>query len=208
MLENYRIQVFRAVAEQSSFRRAAEQLHISQPSVSQHVQLLEEELGTRLLDRTSTGVHITPAGQLLLDYARRSSQMSQQLLTAIQSHEANPAGSLRLAASTTVAQYLLPRMLAIFRKDHPRITLSVRSGNTQQVTDWVLASKADAPEADLGLIEGPPASKEVKVEPFLDDRLTLIVPAKHPWANLAAPAPAASWSKPCAAPACASTSSP
>ena len=192
MLENYRIQVFRAVAEQSSFRRAAEQLHISQPSVSQHVQLLEEELGTRLLDRTSTGVHITPAGQLLLDYARRSSQMSQQLLTAIQSHEANPAGSLRLAASTTVAQYLLPRMLAIFRKDHPRITLSVRSGNTQQVTDWVLASKADAPEADLGLIEGPPASKEVKVEPFLDDRLTLIVPAKHPWANLASTRPISS----------------
>lgn len=178
MLENYRVQVFRAVAEQASFRRAAEQLHISQPSVSQHVQLLEEELGTRLLERTSTGVRLTSAGELLLNYARRSSRMSQQLLGEITQQEGQPAGNLRLAASTTVAQYLLPRMLAGFLQEHPRIALSVRSGNTQQVTDWLLAS-----EIDLGLIEGPPASKEVKVEPFLDDRLTPIVPRKHPWAN-------------------------
>jgi DNA-binding transcriptional LysR family regulator len=178
MLENYRVQVFRAVAEQASFRRAAEQLHISQPSVSQHIQLLEEELGTRLLDRTSTGVRITPAGEQLLSYARRAARMSQQLLAGLAGQEGQPGGTLRLAASTTVAQYLLPRMLAGFRKENPRIQLSARSGNTQQVTGWVLA-----PEVDLGLIEGPPASKEVKVEPFLDDRLTLIVPRKHPWAS-------------------------
>lgn len=178
MLENYRVQVFRAVAEQASFRRAAEQLHISQPSVSQHVQLLEEELGTRLLERTSTGVLLTPAGERLLNYAHRSSRMSQQLLTELATLEGQPGGTLHLAASTTVAQYLLPRMLAGFRKDHPRIALTARSGNTQQVTDWLLAA-----EVDLGLIEGPPTSKEVKVEPFLDDRLTVIVPRKHPWAN-------------------------
>jgi len=178
MLENYRIQVFRAVAEQSSFRRAAEQLHISQPSVSQHIQLLEEELGARLLDRTSTGVHITPAGELLLNYARRASRISQQFLAEFAGLEGQPGGALRLAASTTVAQYLLPRMLAAFRKNYPRISLIARSGNTQQVTEWVLTG-----EVDLGLIEGPAASKEVKVESFLDDRLTLIVPRKHPWAS-------------------------
>jgi DNA-binding transcriptional LysR family regulator len=178
MLENYRVQVFRAVAEQASFRRAAEQLHISQPSVSQHVQLLEEELGARLLERTSTGVLLTTAGERLLDYAHRSSRMSQQFLSELATLEGQPGGTLRLAASTTVAQYLLPRMLAGFRKDHPRIVLTARSGNTQQVTDWLLAA-----EVDLGLIEGPPTSKEVKVEPFLDDRLTVIVPRKHPWAT-------------------------
>ena len=176
MLENYRVQVFRAVAEQASFRRAAEQLHISQPSVSQHIRLLEEELGTRLLERTSTGVQLTHSGERLLNFARRSSRMSQLLLAEITHQEGQSAGTLRLAGSTTVAQYLLPRMLAGFRKDHPRIALTARSGNTQQVTGWVLA-----PEVDLGLIEGPPASKEVKVEPFLEDRLTLIIPCKHPW---------------------------
>src|SRR5271154_2322199 len=171
MLENYRVQVFRAVAELESFRRAAEQLHISQPSVSQHVQLLEEELGIRLLDRGATGVRATPAGELLLDFARRASRLSQQMLAALAKLEGQPGGELRLAASTTVAQYLLPRILGPFLKANPRIELSVKSGNTEQVTLWVVNG-----EADLGLIEGPPASKEVAVERFLEDRLPLIVP--------------------------------
>ena len=180
MLENYRVQVFRAVAEQASFRRAAEQLHISQPSVSQHVQLLEEELGVRLLDRGSLGtqgIRITPAGELLLKFARRSSRMSQQVLAALARLEGQPGGDLRLAASTTVAQYLLPRILGRFLKENPRIQLAVKSGNTEQVTSWVLNG-----EAELGLIEGPPPSKEIAVEYFLDDRLLLIVPRGHAWA--------------------------
>jgi DNA-binding transcriptional LysR family regulator len=178
MLENYRVQVFRAVAEQASFRRAAEQLHISQPSVSQHVQLLEEELGVRLLDRASTGIHITPAGELLLNFARKSSRLSQQVLAALAKLEGQPGGELKLAASTTVAQYLLPRILGRFLKENPRIQLTVKSGNTEQVTAWVIEG-----ESDLGIIEGPPTQKEVAVEHFLDDRLPLIVPRGHAWAT-------------------------
>jgi LysR family transcriptional regulator, transcriptional activator of the cysJI operon len=177
MLENYRVQVFRAVAEQTSFRRAAEQLHISQPSVSQHVQLLEEELGVRLFDRAATGIQITAAGQTLLKFARQSSRLSQKTLATLARLEGQPGGKLKLASSTTVAQYLLPRILGSFLKDHPRIQLTVKSGNTEQVTRWVMQG-----EADLGLIEGPPAQKEVAVEHFLDDHLPLIVPRGHAWA--------------------------
>jgi DNA-binding transcriptional LysR family regulator len=176
MLENYRVQVFRAVAEQASFRRAAEQLHISQPSVSQHVQLLEDELGMRLLDRTSTGIRITPAGEVLLSFARRSSRLSQQVLAALARLEGQPGGELKLAASTTVAQYLLPRVLGRFLKENPRIRLTLRSGNTEQVSGWVLQG-----EAELGLIEGPSTHKELAKEHFLDDRLLLIVPRGHIW---------------------------
>ena len=178
MLENYRVQVFRAVAEQTSFRRAAEQLHISQPSVSQHVQLLEDELGMRLLDRTSTGIRITPAGEVLLSFARRSSRLSQQVLAALARLEGQPGGELKLAASTTVAQYLLPRILGRFLKENPRIHLTLRSGNTEQVSGWVLHG-----EAELGLIEGPSTHKEISKEHFLDDRLLLIVPRGHAWAT-------------------------
>ena len=177
MLENYRVQVFRAVAEQASFRRAAEQLRISQPSVSQHVQLLEEELGVRLLNRGSAGIQITAAGQVLLNFARQSSRLSQKTLAALARLEGQPGGKLKLAASTTLAQYLLPRILGSFLKDNPRVQLTFKSGNTEQVTNWVLQG-----EADLGLIEGPPAQKEVAVEHFLDDRLPLIVPRGHNWA--------------------------
>lgn len=178
MLENYRVQVFRAVAEQASFRRAAEQLHISQPSVSQHVQLLEEELGAKLLERTSAGIEITSAGELLLNFARRSSRMSQQVLAALAQLEGQPGGALSLAASTTVAQYLLPRILGGFLKDNLRVQLTVKSGNTEEVAAWVLGGAAD-----LGMVEGPPASKELAVERFLEDRLALIVPRGHRWAG-------------------------
>jgi len=182
MLENYRVQVFRAVAEQASFRRAAEQLHISQPSVSQHVQLLEDELGIRLLDRTSTGIRITPAGELVLHFARRSSKLSQQVLSALARLEGQPGGELKLAASTTVAQYLLPRILGRFLKENPRVRLTLRSGNSEQVSGWVLHG-----EAELGLIEGPSAHKELSKEHFLDDRLQLIVPRGHAWATQQVP---------------------
>ena len=178
MLENYRVQVFRTVAEAASFRRAAEQLHISQPSVSQHVQLLEEELGVRLLDRGSASITVTPAGELLLKFARQSARNSQQVLTALARLEGQPGGDLKLAASTTVAQYLLPRILGQFLKENPRVELRLKSGNTEQVTSWVMQG-----EASLGLIEGPPAHKEVSVERFLDDRLPLIVSRHHAWAS-------------------------
>jgi DNA-binding transcriptional LysR family regulator len=184
MLENYRVHVFRAVAEQKSFRRAAEQLHVSQPSVSQHVQQLEEELGVRLLDRRAEGLRLTEAGEVLLGFARRSSKLSQQVIARLASLEGQSGGALRLAASTTVAQYVLPRILGPFLKANPRIELAVRSGNTQQVTAWVVQR-----EADLGLIEGPPALKELAVEPFLEDRLQLIVPRGHPWIAASATAP-------------------
>lgn len=178
MLENYRVQVFRAVAELASFRRAAEQLHISQPSVSQHVQLLEEELGVRLLDRGSSGIQTTAAGELVLSFARRSSKLGQKLLAELARLAGEPGGELKLAASTTLAQYLLPRILGQFLKENPRIQLSVKSGNTEQVTQWVVDS-----DADLGLIEGPPALKEIAVERFLEDRLLLIVPRSNAWVS-------------------------
>jgi LysR family transcriptional regulator, transcriptional activator of the cysJI operon len=182
MLENYRVQVFRAVAEQASFRRAAEQLHISQPSVSQHVQLLEEELGVRLLHRSSSGgnsgIQMTAAGELLLSFAQRSARLSSQVLAGLARLEGQPGGELTLAASTTVAQYLLPRILGRFLKENPRIQLSVKSGNTEQVTGWVLNG-----QVKMGMIEGPPTSKEVAVERFLEDRLPLIVPRGHAWAG-------------------------
>lgn len=181
MLENYRVQVFRAVAELLSFRRAAERLHISQPSVSQHVQRLEEELGLRLLDRGSSGIRLTPAGEVLLRFAGQSSRLSHQAMAQLAALEGAAGGALKLAASTTVAQYILPRILSPFLKQNPRVELSVKSGNTADVTAWV----ADG-AADLGLIEGPPPRRELLVEHFLDDRIELIVSRSHRWAQTSA----------------------
>jgi LysR family transcriptional regulator, transcriptional activator of the cysJI operon len=178
-MENFRLKVFRAVAEQASFRKASELLHLSQPAVSQQIHALEEELGFRLFDRSGTHTSLTPAGKLLLKYAKRSARVLEEAKTALARLDGEISGELRLGASTTVAQYILPRILGAFLKDNPKVTLSVVSGNTEEIVALLLRESIL-----LGMIEGPPLSKEVHVEKFLDDRLVLIAPASHEWAGV------------------------
>ncbi|HVW76040.1 MAG TPA: LysR family transcriptional regulator [Alloacidobacterium sp.] len=178
-MENFRLTVFRAVALQASFRKASEALHLSQPAVSQHIHALEEELGCRLFDRSGTRISLTPAGKVLLKYAERSVRVLDDAKSALAKLEGEVSGDLRLGASTTVAQYILPRMLGSFLKDNPKVTLSVVSGNTEEIVDLLLKDSIM-----LGMIEGPPRSKEVHVEKFLDDQMVLIVPAGHEWSGI------------------------
>jgi LysR family transcriptional regulator, transcriptional activator of the cysJI operon len=178
-MENFRLKVFRAVAEQASFRKASELLHLSQPAVSQQIHALEEELGFRLFDRSGTHTSLTPAGKLLLKYAKRSARVLEEAKTALARLDGEISGELRLGASTTVAQYILPRILGAFLKDNPKVTLSVVSGNTEEIVALLLRESIL-----LGMIEGPPLSKEVHVEKFLDDRMVLIAPANHEWAGV------------------------
>jgi len=177
-MENYRIIVFRAVAEQVSFRKASEILHLSQPAVSQHIHALEEELGVRLFDRSGNRIRLTAAGKLLLDYAHKGAQLAQKTRESIAEISGDLRGELRIGASTTVAQYVLPTMLGAFQKRHPNIKLSVVSGNTEDI----VARLATA-SIDVGMIEGPPLSREIHLEPFLEDSMILIAPATAEWAG-------------------------
>lgn len=175
-MENFRLTVFRAVADQASFRKASEFLHLSQPAVSQQVQALEAELGVALFDRGKGRVRLTDAGAALLPYARRGARLAEEALAALDIARGETAGTLRIGASLTVAQYILPRMLAAFRKLHPRVDLAVTSGNTENI----LAALGRS-DIDLGIIEGPASSREVFRQRILEDRLVLIVGRKYPW---------------------------
>jgi DNA-binding transcriptional LysR family regulator len=176
-LESFRLKVFRIVAERQSFSSAAETLHVSQPAVTAHVKALEEALGVRLFERTSTGARLTRAGERLESYARQVNQLTRETLREIGSMSGEDRGSLRVGASTTIAQYLLPRLLAGFLEGHPRIELSVLGANTAQIVAQVLARKID-----IGLIEGPPGSSEVRLETFVQDEIVVVVAAEHPFA--------------------------
>jgi DNA-binding transcriptional LysR family regulator len=178
-MENFRIKLFRAVAEQQSFRKASEHLNLSQPAVSQNIHALEEELGVRLFDRSGNRVRLTQAGTVLLRYARRSAQLAHETLDALAKTAGEPRGELRLGASTTVAQYILPRMLGAFQKQYPQIALSVTSANTEHVIDLLLQGRIA-----MGIIEGPASSRELRKRRFLEDRMVLIVPRGHPWAGV------------------------
>jgi DNA-binding transcriptional LysR family regulator len=177
-LENFRLVVFRAVAERLSFRRAAEALLLTQPAVSQQIKALEEELGFALFDRAGRAIALTPAGEILLRYANQSGALLTEATQQMAALAGEQAGTLALGASTTIAQYLLPRLVAGYRRQAPRVELTVISGNTETIV-----AALEQHRIDLGLIEGPARSQSVATEPFLDDELVLIAPAAHEWAE-------------------------
>lgn len=178
MLENFRLRVFREVANQASFRRAAEALYITQPAVTQQIKALEEELGARLFDRSGGIVRLTAAGEVLLRHAGEAEATLNRAVEEIGALEGEVRGALRIAASTTIAQYVLPRLLAEFARQHQGVRLELESENTQRVVEAVASG-----EAPIGLIEGPAHKQELRVERWLEDELMLVVPSGHAWAG-------------------------
>jgi LysR family transcriptional regulator, transcriptional activator of the cysJI operon len=177
-LENFRLVVFRAVAEHLNFRKAAEHLYLTQPAVSLQIKALEEDLGVQLFDRTGSRIALTKAGMRMLTFAQQGSALLEQAEREVTALSGEQAGHLALGASTTIAQYVLPRLLGEFQREHPRIQSTLISGNTEHIVDALLKQ-----QIALGLIEGPAHSRDVKTAPFLKDELVLIVPVAHEWAE-------------------------
>jgi LysR family transcriptional regulator, transcriptional activator of the cysJI operon len=185
-LENFRLRVFRAVAEEMSFRKAAEVLHLSQPAVSQHIRALEEEAGVRLFDRArgeghGSQISLTEAGRVLLGYANTAAETMVEAQRALAALNDEAVGELQLGASTTVAQYVLPRILGAFLRQYPQVKLSLVSGNTERIVEAVAEEKVE-----LGIIEGPAMRRDVKTERMVRDEMVLIVSPNHAWARKAA----------------------
>jgi DNA-binding transcriptional LysR family regulator len=181
-MENFRLRVFRTVAEEASFRRAAERLHLSQPAVSQQIHALEEELATTLFDRGKGRIRLTDAGSVLLRYARKGARLADEARAALDGLRGETTGALRIGASMTVTQYILPRMLGAFLEQHPRIEPAVTSANTEHIVAALSHRKID-----LGLIEGPVSSREVFRQRFFEDRMVLIVGRRYPWPHKTLP---------------------
>lgn len=160
-LENFRLTVFRKVAKQLSFRKAAEELYLTQPAVSLQVKALEEELGAFLFDRTGSQVRLTPAGVKLLEYAEESNQLLRKARHELAPLSGAQSGTLSLGASTTIAQYVLPRLLSKFCQAHPRVRPTLISGNTEHIVAGV-----EEGQFALGFIEGPPRSRDVALSPI------------------------------------------
>jgi DNA-binding transcriptional LysR family regulator len=177
-MENFRLRVFRAVATHLNFSRAAEELLLTQPAVTQQIKVLEDELGVALFDRTGGRITLTPAGNALLPYAEKLKALSDEMRSVVANVSGIPGGQLALGASQTISQYLLPNLVAGFLRQNPRIAITVISGNTDAVLDALAEHKTQ-----LGLIEGPALRKDIRVEPFVEDYLVLVVPVDHEWAN-------------------------
>ena len=170
-LENFRLKVVRAVAEHLNFRKAAEQLFLIQPAVTLQIKALENDLGMRLFDRTGGRITLTRQGSALLGYANQLARLASQAERELGCSEGIVSGELALGASTTIAQYVLPRLLEVFQNEYPKIQFSLQSGNTSEVVRCLLEGRVA-----LGLIEGPAGERGVRTEPFMEDELMLITP--------------------------------
>jgi DNA-binding transcriptional LysR family regulator len=170
-LENFRLKVFRTVAEHLSFRKAAEHLFISQPAVTLQIKALEDDLGVRLFDRAANRVSLTTHGSLLLDYAKKIASLVFEAEQKLGAQDGKLSGELALGVSTTIAQYVLPRLLGAFLNEHPRVQFSLQSGNTSEIVQLLLDNKLS-----IGLIEGPARARGIRTEPFMQDELVLITP--------------------------------
>jgi DNA-binding transcriptional LysR family regulator len=177
-MENFRLRVFRTVAHYLNFRMAAEELLLSQPAVSQQIKALESELSVPLFHRAAGRITLTAAGEALLPYAQRLKMLCDEAREAVISSTGGTAGQLSIGASQTIGQYLLPKLIATFLKDHPRVEISVTGGNTQTILDQLRGNRLQ-----LALIEGPALGRDVRVMPFMEDHMVLVVPAGHEWSG-------------------------
>lgn len=173
-----RLEVFCKVVELKSFTRAAEVVHLSQPSVSEHIRALEETVGEKLLDRLGREAQVTGAGQVLYRYARRIIQLRDEALQAVQSYGGQLTGTLRLGASTIPGAYLLPQRLEAFQAQLPGAKVMLRISGTARIVEEVLQG-----DLELGLIGALWKDQSLICQPFCADRLVLIVAPGHPWAR-------------------------
>lgn len=180
------VEVFLAVAREGSFSRAAEKIHASQPTLSEHVGELERELGKKLFHRKGRAVTLTEAGRVFEPHAARVVSEIESARQAVAELDGLNSGSLLIGASTTPGLYVMPALVGKFRARYPGIDLKLQVANSQ-----VIEERVKARELDLGVVGGHAvgAGEECLAAGLLDE-LVLVVPPGHPWAKRRLVAPA------------------
>jgi len=179
----YQLRIFLVVARRRNYTHAAEELFLSQPSVSAQVHELERALGLPLFEQIGKRLILTAAGDTLERHARGVIDAVDQAVDALVRLQRLESGRLSVVASATVGAYLLPAVLGAFRGRYPQIELRLDLENSETVCEDVRAGRYE-----LGVIESSAAAvgEDLDVSPYRDDELVLIVPPWHPWAGLGA----------------------
>lgn len=177
-LEDHKLKVFCTVAETKSFSKTSEIIHLTQPAVSLQIQALEEIYESKLFDRSSASINLTPSGEILYRYSKEILALYAELGKEIGKITGLIKGSITIGASTTIGNYILPSVIVAFKKNHPKIKINVLVGNTKKILDLLHAAVID-----FGFVEGEPTRHKIKVDPFISDEMALIIPTVHPWAK-------------------------
>lgn len=178
MVDINRLKAFIQAAETLSFSDTGKRLHVSQPTVSKYISDLEREFGVPLFDRSENKLRLTEVGQTLLPWARKLVKQSYGLEEMAKSLQGKVAGHLKIACTTAAGKYILPRLAARFRQQHPQVNISILACTQVDVIATLLKE-----EADMGVVSFEAGGSGLDCQYFLTDHIILIVPSNHPWAT-------------------------
>jgi len=177
-LDSRQIRTFCAVARAGSFTQAARELHLTQSAVSHSMKALESDTGCRLLDRLGKKVVLTQAGEQLLHHAARILQEMENAQAALARLGKWGQGRLRLGASTTACQHIIPPVLREFKESFPEHAITIEPGDTPALVELVLNQRVD-----LALSLEPEREQQIHFHPLFTDNLHFVVGAQHAWAR-------------------------
>ena len=175
---DFRLKVFYTVANRLSFTKAATELFITQPAISKHIQELEEQYKIKLFDRNGSKISLTYAGEVLLKHTQNIFEIYREIDFDMSSLINERTGLLRIGASTTISQYILPPLLARFHQKMENIKVNLLNGNTEQIENALLNR-----EIEIGIVEGQSKNKSIQYTQFLKDELVLVCKSSHALVN-------------------------
>ncbi len=171
------LKTFLEVSRQKSFSRAAEKIHVTQPSISAQIRSLENYLGHRLLERGGGKVTLTAAGRVFEPFAENCLSRLNHMVMTLADLERLPRGALTVSANDSTALYVLPVFFSKFRRQYPRVALNIVRAERSKSLELVLDR-----EVEFGVVSLPLKDKRLHVEVIHTDEFVLVVPANHPLA--------------------------
>jgi DNA-binding transcriptional LysR family regulator len=175
------LRILKAIALEKNFTKAAKRLYLSQPALSKQIKILEKNLDILLINRENNKISLTENGQVFLEYSERILALCEESCRALIDLKNGERGNLTVGASQTIGTYLMPRVLALFAQTYPQINLTVQVNSTR-----IIAKDIINREIDIAVVGGEIPSelkKNLKVENFVEDEFSLIIPKSHPFAK-------------------------
>ena len=166
---DYRDSVFMSVAEKLSFSKAANDLNISQPAVTRHIKELEERYKTTLLERKGNKIYLTKAGEKVYNAFKEIAQQYRNLDFEIGQLHSSISGEFKIGASSTISQYVIPKVIASFHKRYPKIQIYLMNGNSFEMEKLLLDN-----QVDIALVENNSTQSGIRYKDFLDDELIVV----------------------------------
>lgn len=168
------LQVFVTVVEKQNFSRAAEELHMTQPAVSQYIRTLETNVGTRLLERSNKYVHLNKVGEIVYHHAKEILGLYTKMQRLVDDVTNVANGPISIGASYTFGEYVLPHIIANLKEAYPDIQPTVTIGNTTEIAELVAGY-----QLDVGIVEGHFKDQKLSVEEFAEDQMVVVASPNH-----------------------------